>query len=53
MAVGDVKGRVSVVDFDGKHFEKKHEHFMCQGQVNEIIWSQDEKMIIALGENKG
>jgi len=31
LAVGDVKGRVSIVEFDGRDFTKKNEFFMCQG----------------------
>jgi hypothetical protein len=50
LAVGDIKGRVSIVEFDGRDFTKKNEFFIVQGQVNELIWSKDEKMLVALGE---
>lgn len=53
VAFGDEKGKVVVLKWKDNKFEAHKEHFLLSGLVNEILWSADDKCIVALGENKG
>jgi WD40 repeat protein len=51
IAIGDVKGCVTILTFNGSVFEKKKEHFLIKGDVNDILWAQDDKFVVAVGVN--
>ena len=53
VAFGDEKGKVTVLKWKNGQFEAHKEHFLLMGIVNEILWSADDKCLVALGENKG
>lgn len=50
VAIGDEKGKVSLLKLAGGKFEIVKEHMMCNGVVNEILWSPDNKFIVAVGD---
>lgn len=53
VAYGDEKGKVGIVKFVNGELLAHKEHFVLSGVVNEILWSADGKLCIAVGENKG
>jgi WD40 repeat protein len=53
VAFGDEKGKVTILKWKDNKFDAHKEHFLLMGIVNEILWSHDDKCIVALGENKG
>lgn len=53
VAFGDEKGKVTILKFINGKFEPFKEHFVLGGVVNEIVWSKDNKCLVALGDNKG
>lgn len=53
VAFGDEKGKVVILKWADNQFEAFKEHFLLSGVVNQLLWTNDDKCIIALGENKG
>lgn len=53
VAFGDDKGKVVILKWKDNKFEAHKEHYLLNGIVNEILWSADDKCLVALGENKG
>jgi len=50
IAFGDEKGKVTILKQLNGQLEQHKEHFVLSGIVNEIVWSKDDKVIVALGE---
>jgi len=50
IAFGDVKGKVTILKMENGQLEQHKEHFMLNGVVNEIVWSKDSKVLVAVGE---
>lgn len=50
IAFGDEKGKVTILKMVNGQLEQHKEHFMLTGIVNEIVWSKDNKVIVAVGE---
>ena len=53
IAVGDEKGRVIILKIENGAFIVHKEHYCLGGAVNVIMWSPDNKNIVALGNCKG
>lgn len=50
IAFGDEKGKVTILKWSNGQLEMHKEHYMLTGIVNEIVWSKDDKVIVAVGE---
>jgi WD40 repeat protein len=50
IAFGDDKGKVTILKWENGQLEQHKEHYMLTGIVNEIVWSKDNKVLVAVGE---